>query len=247
MGGRRFELDIGDERLVGVYHRGLEDLDACVIACHGLASYKDSHKYHRLAEACLDHGLSCVRFDFRGLGESTGRFEDSIVSKRLQDLEAVLGHVRGELGHANIGLFGSSLGGYVALLEAATDPGIKAVVAIATPFRMMELLEERARRKGVDVNGHTSEELGPAFVEDLSLTDERLQEALGDLKVPTLLVHGSEDEVVPFVHAKRIAQRLGGVRELVMVADADHVFSDPEHLGTVLKASMEWYRKHVVP
>jgi len=246
MDTERFELDVDGERVVGVLHRGQEDGNACIIACHGLASYKDSNKYLTLAARGTDLGPSVVRFDFRGLGESQGDFEDSNVSKRLQDLGAVMDHVE-DLGLDNMALFGSSLGGYVALLKASSDPRVRCVVAIATPFQMVELLEARSRP--VDVHGpagSTAEDLGEAFVDDLKLTDGRMLEAIGLVKAPTLVIHGSEDQVVPFDHARRIVKSMQCERSIVMVAGADHVFSDPDHLDTVMSSAMDWYKKYLL-
>jgi alpha-beta hydrolase superfamily lysophospholipase len=246
MDAERFELDVEGDRLVGLVHRPKEDSGACIIACHGLASYKDSNKYLTLAARGNDIGASVVRFDFRGLGESEGDFQDSNVTRRLKDLGVVMDHVE-KLGHRSMALFGSSLGGYVALLKTSADPRVQCLVAIATPFQMVELLEARSRSVGVhEPAGSTAEELGEAFVEDLKKNDERMPEAVGLVKAPTLIMHGSEDQVVPFVHAKRIAKGMNCERSMVMVAGADHVFSDPDHLDTVMSSAMDWYKKHLL-
>lgn len=77
-----------------------------------------------------------LRFDHRGAlnGESDGDFQDTTLSRRLEDLLAAidaLGEVR-EIDSNRLGLLGSSLGGMDVL--ALRSERVKAKVAMATPF-----------------------------------------------------------------------------------------------------------------
>ncbi len=104
-----------------------------IVCCHGLYSNKDSKKYIELAEMANRKGISCIRFDFRGCGESKGKFDDKIES-RLNDLIKVVDFIYDKF-DAKISLFGSSFGGMVAILYASlyTEYDIP-LVTISTPF-----------------------------------------------------------------------------------------------------------------
>ncbi len=114
------------ERLAGVLHG--DPAEVAVICCHGMLSTKDGPKHVMLAEELERAGLACLRFDFAGRGASEGRLEDLCFSGQVDDLEAAIDLLAAR-GVQRLGLFGSSMGGAVALLAAARD---ERVVAIAT-------------------------------------------------------------------------------------------------------------------
>ena len=61
------------------------------------------------------------------------------------------------------------------------------------------------------------------------------------IKVPWLLVHGSEDDVVPPQDANDILAKAGDNAELMQIAGADHVFSDdPTQMVTPV---VDWARR----
>jgi dipeptidyl aminopeptidase/acylaminoacyl peptidase len=237
--GEMFDLMVDGQRVVGLHHKGSKGQVACVVACHGLMSNKDSVKYQKLADRAVGLGLHATRFDFRGRGASQGQVEDSWGSKRLEDVKAVVDWLVGRYSFERFGLLGSSFGSYVSLLHAAADERVSAVVCLAAPFQMMELLEAREGELGQ--KGSTSEQLGPAFVEDLRKTDEMMRDAVERIKAPTLMIHGTEDDVVPIEQARRIYDKLSCGKRFLEVEGGDHVFSDQGHLDTVIEASVSWF------
>src|SRR3990172_7559567 len=96
MSAERLAVPVGAERIAAVLHLPSGSRPApCVVASHGLAASKDSDKYLQLAESLVRVGIACCRYDFRGSGESEGRYADTTVQARIQDLKAVLGCLRG--------------------------------------------------------------------------------------------------------------------------------------------------------
>lgn len=236
-------IPVGDDVIAGVLHRARNGKGACVITCHGLSSNKDSKKYTGLAERCVAKGLDLLRFDFRGLGESTGRFEESMVTRRIEDLGHVMDFVDKDLGFRRLALFGSSLGGYVILLKAGPDTRVRALVCLATPYSMGQLVEKRMEKGGV--HGTDDIGLGREFLQDLRSNDAFMLEELGGIGAPTLVVHGDRDETVPVDHAHYIFKRLRCEKRAEVVKGGDHVFSDPEHLDHVLSISTDWLVEHL--
>jgi hypothetical protein len=80
--------------------------------------------------------LAYFCFDHRGCGDSQGDFEkDTTLSGRIRDLTAALTYLRGmDLFGPGLGLFGSSLGGAIALLHALENP-VDALAVYAAPIR----------------------------------------------------------------------------------------------------------------
>ena len=104
-----------------------------IICCHGLFSSKDSRKYMEIAEIANEKGISCMRFDFRGCGESDGKFSYKL-EDRLKDLEEVMKYLARRYGSIKCALFGSSLGGMVAIKYAANRE-ISSLAILATPYK----------------------------------------------------------------------------------------------------------------
>lgn len=239
----KIEVKVGQERIIGIYHPGNEGQNVCVITCHGLLASKDGPKYHLLARELNTHGYSCVRFDFRGCGESEGNLKKSHITNRLEDLEAVVDYVIQELGYKRIGLFGSSMGGYVSFLKASSDQRIKALVSLASPFSMAELFNARSLDdESYEVDGIA---FGGEFLSDVRANGTLKKNALGDLKCPTLIFHGTLDLLVPVEHARRLFESLNTEKMLEIIPGGDHIFSNPLHLTQIISASSEWFQKYL--
>jgi putative phosphoribosyl transferase len=61
---------------------------------------------------------------------------------------------------------------------------------------------------------------------------------------PTLLIVGGEDDVV--IHLNRQAlQELGGIKQLVIIPGATHLFEEPGALEHVAALASEWFRRYL--
>lgn len=104
---------------------------AGIVICHPHPLYggdMDSPVVERIATACAAAGLATLRFNFRGVGQSTGRHGGGVAEE--QDVIAALDHVRGLVPAA--GLAGYSFGAAVAARVAAGRAG--AVCLVAPPL-----------------------------------------------------------------------------------------------------------------
>ncbi|PCN50414.1 hypothetical protein B6U99_04415 [Candidatus Geothermarchaeota archaeon ex4572_27] len=232
----RLEFTSGGYRLVGNLHlprRGAP----CVLLLHGLDSHKDGGKWPRLAERLCQAGFAAFRFNFRGCGigpeASEGRFEETTLSGRLEDLRAAVDLLRrsGLVDASRLGAVGSSFGGMVALAGSTL---FKAMVLLATPCRMH-----------VPAGGLTlpsGKRIGPSLAEDLRRYDML---RLAAEAPPLLIIHGSRDEVVPPEHATALYRAARQPKRLEIVEGADHVFSRPEHLERVVSLCIEWLRRYL--
>ena len=123
------------ERLDVAYHppagtTGTAGPDALVILAHGVTAHKDRPLLIALAEACSAAGLASLRISYAGNGESEGRFVDSVPSKEVEDLGAVIDAVE-QWGVARIGYAGHSMGGAVGVLRTSRDARIRCLAVLA--------------------------------------------------------------------------------------------------------------------
>lgn len=233
MNQEKFHIQLEDRIISGVLHL-CETSAPAVITCHGLFSSMQSDKFLHIAEAFSRAGFAVVRFDFSGCGESTGDIADTTVTRRLQELEAVMRHISG---HAKLsghfGILGSSLGGYVGLLYAARHP-VDALSVWATP---KELLSLKRNIPPDDV-----QKLKADFFSDAGRWD--LPAEIAGLQC-VQVIQGTEDEIVPWQHAELISQAVQEPRELLLLPGADHSISQPQQRQLAITQSLAWFKRHL--
>ena len=153
--------------------------------------------------------FATLLLDQRYFGDSEGR-ATTLGFRERGDLRRVLDFLEAR-GATAVGAFGFSLGGAVALLAAAEDPRLRAVVAYA-PFADLRAL-------GHELYGWMWLARYP-FVEAMLLWSRLLlgadisrpspAQAAARLTVPVWLVHSRADEQISFRHAERLQAALAG-------------------------------------
>jgi pimeloyl-ACP methyl ester carboxylesterase len=193
---------------------------AGVVILHGADSRKESH--FDFARVCAAGGLAALVFDARGHGDSGGALDGRAVDDvaRMADVLRERGRV------SAIGLRGSSMGGYFALVAAA-EARAGAVVAICAASAVMLSVGVRGGRVSF-----TADRDG--LVGLLAAHDETA--AARALDVPLLLLHAEGDEVVPAALSRTLHAAAPG-SELVVVPGGDHrsVQHDPELQGVAVR------------
>lgn len=123
-------IPIGDERLFATYH-GKAGQPA-VLFLHGFQSSKnDRFRFsYDLAEKLSEHGISSLRIDFRGCGDSDGELN---IENQVEDGLAALEWLAKE--HGPLAIIGRSLGGAIAV-KTAHD--VKGVVLISPVFDLKQ-------------------------------------------------------------------------------------------------------------
>jgi uncharacterized protein len=97
----------------------------------------DNPVIDRIVEVCTDRGLATLRFNFRGVGASTGRHDEGRGER--DDVRASLAHLETVLGAgARLALAGYSFGAAIAGAVAATVP-VAGLALVAPPMRVADL------------------------------------------------------------------------------------------------------------
>jgi hypothetical protein len=135
-GGERLDLRVpcGEVLCAAWLHRPAAPAPwPAVVMGHGFAGTRDVG-LAPTAERFAAAGIAALVFDYRGFGASGGA-ERQLVDpwRQLEDWQAMLSalRARADVDPARLALWGSSLGGGHALIAAARDGGVRAVVAQA--------------------------------------------------------------------------------------------------------------------
>ena len=90
--------------------------------------------FGQLADALADAGYLVLRYDKRGVGQSGGRAEAAVLADYAEDLRAVAKYVseRKDVDSKRLAVLGHGDGGSVAMMAAAKDKRVAALVLVAT-------------------------------------------------------------------------------------------------------------------
>ena len=212
-----------------------------IILCHGFSTSKNSHTYVRLQEILNKYQISTFRFDFFGHGESEGKFEDITISEAVDDILNAIKFLKNQ-GYTKIGLVSSSFGGIASLMAASKTDDLF-ILALKSPVsnyeekeyatKSKEELEEwrnRGFRYYVSGDGRKLK-LNYTFFEDFK--NNNGYEAAKKIKIPTLIVHGDNDESVPIEQSKKTASLIENCKSEI-IEGADHRYSKPEDFEKML-------------
>jgi len=248
-----------------------------VLFCHGYKGYKDWGAWNIAAEEFANKNLFFVKFNFSHNGGTLQNpidfpdleaFGDNNFIKELDDLEDIIEWVttnsdfKKELDIENITLIGHSRGGGIVTIKASENSKIKKIITWAgvsdygARFPKGEQLEEW-KKQGISyiLNGRTLQKMPHLyqFYQNFKDNEERLtiKKAVQKLKIPHLIIHGENDEVVLPEEAKNI-HSWNSKSELVFIKEMNHPlgctqpwneFKMPFHLEKVVKKSIKFIFK----
>ena len=185
-----------------------------LVYLHGSADNRQSGI--GFAQRFVTQGFEVVAYDSRAHGDSGG---DACTYGYYEKRD--LARALDAIGASQAIVFGTSLGGAVALQAAAEDSRIVGVIAQSAFADLETVVRERAPfiataaevRKALAIAG----ERGRFEVAEVSP-----RAAAARIRVPVLVIHGERDRATRPSHARAIFAALAGPKELLMVPDAGH-------------------------
>jgi pimeloyl-ACP methyl ester carboxylesterase len=229
------------------YHR-LAGKSPGVVFLGGFMSDMTGSKALALETFCRTRGQGFLRFDYRGHGASSGKFEEGTIGLWAEDALAAIDR----LTEGPQILVGSSMGGWIALLVARQRPErVQALVGIApAPDFTEDLLwaaysadkRETLQRAGVVYEPSPYSER-PYGITYKLVRDGRKHLLLRDplrLRCPVRILHGMLDPDVPWQRSLRLADKLetGDVR-VTLIKDGDHRLSRDQDLALLQRTVEE--------
>ncbi|WP_172295392.1 alpha/beta fold hydrolase [Pseudoruegeria sp. HB172150] len=217
---------------------------------HCFTCGKDNPAARRISQRLAAMGIAVLRFDFAGLGDSEGDFEETTFASNVGELVAAAEYLTGR-GMAPALLIGHSLGGAAVVCAAGQIASVKAVTVIGAPFdpasivRHFEDAMPKIASEGVaevSLGGRTVR-VGRHFVEDVQ--EANIEAALAELKRALLVLHAPRDAVVGIENAARIFGAAKHPKSFVTLDNADHLVSraeDAEYAAGVISA---WAGKYL--
>ena len=227
------------EKLDYTVHSGEARSDFIVIIGHGVTGNKDRPFVVALGEGLGATGIPTLRMSFAGNGDSEGKFGDCTISKETEDLGSVIDVV----GDRKICYIGHSMGGAVGVRRASTDSRINALVSLAGMVHTEEFAQREFGEETPDAGYMWEEEscpLSSTYMNDM-VAIHSVEDLGAQISVPWLLVHGTEDDVVPIGDSRDIIAKAMNSPEFFEIPGADHVFSDAA-LQVIVNKVVDWVK-----
>lgn len=124
-------------RVLGVLHTPYGPMrPGALVFLHGWAGYRigPHQMFTKLARRAAEAGFPCLRFDFRGRGDSEGIAEQTTLSTMIEDAQAAVAMVCAETGVKRVALIGDCSGSEVAIGTGVLDERIDSLVLWSAPI-----------------------------------------------------------------------------------------------------------------
>ncbi|MEM9856289.1 MAG: bifunctional alpha/beta hydrolase/OsmC family protein [Bacteroidota bacterium] len=223
---------------------------AYAVFAHCFTCSKNLSAVINISRSLTQSNIAVLRFDFTGLGNSSGDFSDTNFSSNIEDLHAAYDFLRENYEAPSI-IIGHSLGGSAVLAAAGGMPHIKSVVTIGSPsdpLHVKHLLAEgldEIKKKGqttVSIGGRPFK-MKKQFLDDLAKND--LKAILGSLGKSLLILHSPQDEIVAIENARKIYEGAMHPKSFVTLDGADHLLSNKEDSLYVGQIIASWATRYI--
>lgn len=217
---------------------------------HCFTCNKNLNAVKNISRALAQKGFGVLRFDFTGLGESEGEFEDTNFTGNVNDLIDAALFLEREFKAPQL-IIGHSLGGAAAISASSKLPSIQAVVTVGAPGRPehvqhlfgdnQETIVKEGRAQ-VDIGGRPFY-IKKQFIDDLNKQD--LSAFNKKDKQAVLVMHSPQDKTVGIENAELIYKMAKHPKSFVSLDGADHLLSNKKDSLYVGEVIAGWVGRYI--
>lgn len=240
--------------------RAAEKLPLIVLP-HGGPEAQDSLAFDWWAQAFASQGYAVLQPNFRGSSGYGQTFRDAGFGQWGRKMQTDVSDgvaamaAQGVIDPSRVCIVGASYGGYAALAGVTLQHGIyRCAVSVAGVSNLSYLLSEHTWENGDDAANAGTRYLR-RFLGVTSDDDQTLQE-LSPVRLaaradaPILLIHGTDDTVVPLRQSRDMEaalRRAGKPVDFVLLPGEDHWLSQEATRKAMLEATMKFVELHNPP
>ncbi len=218
-----------------------------VIAIHGYTSSRWDETYMKpVVHMLARNGFNVLAFDFRAHGESEGKYT-TLGVRELRDYRRIISWLKNNYPDKakKVGVIGYSMGGAVAIMLAATEDRIDAVVAdspymdiIASGKRWIKRMKQPMR--GLLLVVYPLIVSFASHIAGINTDELKIINYADKVKKPLLIIAGRRDDLVSINEVNSFFQRAKAHRKPVELW-----ITDSPHVRSILDEPEE-YEKRVV-
>ncbi len=198
------------------------ETDRVIIGCTGYRGSKSD--LIGIGSALWRAGFNVLLFDYHGHGAHRGT-PVTLAYRELHDFFAALDYTQRRMPHARIGVLGFSMGAAIAILGAAARPEVRVVVA-DSPFATHADVVSHTIQHTIHLPGQPFAAVSDYFLarsagyRGRDVAPLRVVDKLAGR--PLLLIHGTDDDMIPVSHGRRLYAAAREPKELWLAPGANH-------------------------
>jgi uncharacterized protein len=194
-----------------------------VIFLHGVGDCKIAGV--PFARSLYDRGFNIFLYDSRQHGESEGYYCTYGFYEK-HDVSAVISYLqtRTDVKIGKIGIYGTSMGGAVAIQAAAIDPRIVCVVSEGS-YTALRVVFVDYQKRIIKLPWHFLRNIALVQSQKMANFKARLVAPLEDIKrvhVPVLIVHGKNDSFIRSDYSTLLYEAANEPKQLLLIEGAGH-------------------------
>ena len=213
---------------------GMDKGPLCILI-HGFTGNMEEDHLLAVTKAMNESGIMVLRVEMYGHGESGGEFKDHTLYKWVSNALSVVKYAKSLDNVTDLYLCGHSQGGLLTMLVGGMcADDFKAIIPLSPAWMIPEICREG------EILGTTFD---PKHIPEIvKSTDDwtlggdyirvaqtiHVEDEIARYEGPVLIVHGVNDEVVPYMYAEK-ADKLYKNCKLVGIKGADHCFIGQEN------------------
>jgi fermentation-respiration switch protein FrsA (DUF1100 family) len=202
----------------------VENSDRIIIMVHGNEGNRNAPNSGALdiAGELVGHGFNVLMFDLHSCGESEGNTVSGGYYEK-DDLKGAVAYIR-QRGFEKIGVLGFSLGAVSALMAAAEDTEINAVIADSSYADLNDIMEpEFAKRTKAPKIFLRPILFMIKIMYGVDFTAIRPVETVAKIAPrPIFFIHGEADDMIPVDHARRLLEASQNPDNILWVVPGGH-------------------------
>ena len=233
-----------------IHYKSLKGKSPGIIFIHGLNSDMSGQKALSIEKYAKKNKIRFIRFECRGHGKSTGKFEDFTISDWKKDLIDIIDNIA----KGPQVLVGSSMGGWLMFLAAKARPSrVKGMVGLAAaPDYIDGFYNNLSSKEKVQLNKQgfiRYSSYGFSYiVRKKYIIEGRKNKILNKefkWSKPLVLIQGLKDNVVkPDIPEKIVKNVKGSQVQIKLLKNSDHRLSEPFDLKVINESIASAIKKH---
>jgi putative redox protein len=224
---------------------------ATALFAHCFTCTKNLTAVKNISKGLTSSGFAVLRFDFTGLGESEGEFEETNFETNIDDLELAANFLAEKIEAPKL-LIGHSLGGTAILHAANKIKSAKGIVTIGSPYQpshaahLFEESVEEIKEKGranVTIGGRPFT-VNAELLKSLNSNDS--EKIIAELDRALLVLHSPQDRIVGIENAEKIYKAAKHPKSFISMDGADHLLSeklDSMYVGDIISS---WLNRYLI-
>lgn len=220
------------------------------IFAHCFTCGKNAKAATNISRELTQQGFGVLRFDFTGLGQSEGEFEDTGFTTNVEDIVSAAKFLDEFYVSPSL-LIGHSLGGTAVVHASAKVESVKAVCTIGAPAEARHVLHIIGQsREEIEKHGKASVSIadrpfmiGQQFLSDLEKYST--ESVLHKLRKAILIMHSPQDSVVEIENAASLFKAAHHPKSFISLDGANHLLTKQEdaiYASSVLGA---WVKRFI--